>query len=343
MVLAAPRRAHAGPSRTSMNPSRRITTLNSITVQVGRTGVLTPVAELEPVPLAGTVISRATLHNEQEIERKDIREGDTVVIEKAGDIIPAVVRVENPAGHVRSEPFAMPDSCPECGEPVSRREDEVAIRCNNPACRAQVISWLRHFASRKALDIDSLGESLIEQLVNAGLVNTPPDLYRLRKEQLLELERMADKSAERLLNGIANSREQPFWRVLFALGIPHIGESSARSLSAHFPDIDSLMNATPEALQAVPDIGPIVADSLRRYFAAGTSAEVIRELREAGLCFAAQETDDDPGEQPLAGMTFVITGTPARPLPHRGRRGCKSPRRLRFLQHIVQDGLPDCR
>ncbi|MBI3986517.1 MAG: NAD-dependent DNA ligase LigA, partial [Lentisphaerae bacterium] len=204
-------------------PERAETRLSNISVQVGRTGVLTPVAELEPVLLAGSTINRATLHNEDDIARKDIRIGDTVIVEKAGEVIPAVVAVNTARRTGRERAFKMPDRCPACGEPVSRRENEVAWRCENLQCPAQQKRWLRHFASRGAMDIEGLGSALVEQLVDAKLVGDPSDLYTLKHEPVAALERMAEKSAQNLLDGIEASRHRDFWRALFALGIRHVG------------------------------------------------------------------------------------------------------------------------
>lgn len=289
-------------------PERAETTLREITIQVGRTGILTPVAELEPVSVAGSTISRATLHNEDEIRRKDIRIGDRVYVEKAGDVIPAVVGVNTGSRTGKEEPFAMPTECPVCGEPVTRREGEVAVRCDNLQCPAQLKQWLRHFASRGAMDIDGLGDVMIEQLVDTGRVRSPADLYALSMDDLLTLERMGEKSARNLLDGIAASKDRDLWRVIFGLGIRHVGARSAQALEEHFPDMDALIAADDEALVAVNDIGPIVAASIVAYFAGERNREVISSLQKAGVRMQRKKAGA-PKDGPLAGKTFVLTGS----------------------------------
>lgn len=288
-------------------PEQAETRLRDITVQVGRTGVLTPVAELDPVQVSGTTVSRATLHNEEEIRRKDIRIGDRVVVEKAGEIIPAVVRVVADARTGAERPFRMPDTCPACGARVSRRDGEVAVRCENSLCPAQVKSAIRHFARRGAMDIDGLGEALVEQLVDTGLVASPADLYRLTAEAVATLERMAAKSADNLIRGIDASRRREFWRALFALGIRHVGARSAQTLERHFVDIDALRAAPVEALEQIPDVGPVVARSLHDFLHNPQNWAIIEALRAAGVNLA--RTQDAPAAGPLAGKTFVLTGT----------------------------------
>lgn len=291
-------------------PEQEETALLDITIQVGRTGVLTPVAVLEPVFVSGSTVSRATLHNQDEIQRKDIRIGDRVIIEKAGEIIPAVVAVNTGARTGRERIFTMPDTCPECGTPVTRREGEVALRCENNLCPAQVKNAIRHFASRGALDIEGLGESLVEQLVDEGLVASPADLYTLEPGRIADLERMAEKSAENLAAGIMASTRRDFWRVIFALGIRHVGARSAQILEDHYADIDALMAADAQDLEAVPDIGPIVARSIVDFFANQANRRIIGALREAGLTFSRPERPaPDEASGRTAGKSFVLTGT----------------------------------
>jgi DNA ligase (NAD+) len=287
-------------------PEQAETTLHAVSIQVGRTGVLTPVAELEPVQLAGTIVKRATLHNEDEIRRKDIKMGDRVVVEKAGEIIPAVVRVVAEKRTGSEQDFTMPTACPVCGGDVEKREGEVALRCINLQCPAQVKSWLTHFASRGAMDISGLGESLVEQLVDSGLVKNPADLYELTKAEVSGLERMGQKSADNLIRGIAESRSRAFERVLFGLGIRHVGKGAAILLAKAFRDIDALMAAAPEQLESIHDIGPIVGRSVVDYFQSPDTCAVIERLRKAGVNF---EQEEETGSSELKGLTFVLTGT----------------------------------
>ena len=286
-------------------PEQAETTLHAISIQVGRTGVLTPVAELEPVQLAGTTVKRATLHNEDEIRRKDIKIGDRVVVEKAGEIIPAVVRVVTDKRTGSEQEFTMPTACPVCGGDVEKREGEVALRCINLQCPAQVKNWLTHFASRSAMDINGLGESLVEQLVDSGLVKNPAELYSLTKAEVLGLERMGEKSADNLIQGIRESKQRPFERVLFGLGIRHVGKGAAILLAKAFRNIDALMAAEPEQLESIRDIGPIVGKSVVDYFQSPDTCAVIDRLRKAGVNF---EQEEPPGSTELEGLTFVLTG-----------------------------------
>ena len=286
-------------------PEQAETTLHAISIQVGRTGVLTPVAELEPVQLAGTTVKRATLHNEDEIRRKDIKIGDRVVVEKAGEIIPAVVRVVTEKRTGSEQQFIMPTACPVCGGDVEKREGEVALRCINLQCPAQVKNWLTHFASRSAMDINGLGESLVEQLVDSGLVKNPAELYSLTKAEVLGLERMGEKSADNLIQGIRESKQRPFERVLFGLGIRHVGKGAAILLAKAFRNIDALMAAEPEQLESIRDIGPIVGKSVVDYFQSPDTCAVIDRLRKAGVNF---EQEEPPGSTELEGLTFVLTG-----------------------------------
>lgn len=287
-------------------PEQAETTLHAISIQVGRTGVLTPVAELEPVQLAGTTVKRATLHNEDEIRRKDIRIGDRVVVEKAGEIIPAVVKVVTEKRTGKEMEFSMPAECPVCGSEVEQREGEVALRCTNLQCPAQVKNWLTHFASRSAMDINGLGESLVEQLVDSGLVKNPAELYALRKVEVLGLERMGEKSADNLIKGIEESKKRPFERVLLGLGIRHIGKGAAIILAKEFRNIDALMAADTAQLESIRDIGPIVAKSVVEYFRSPDTRAIIGQLREAGVNCRQEEK---AGSSELDGLTFVLTGS----------------------------------
>ena len=288
-------------------PEQAETTLLDITVQVGRTGVLTPVAELEPVQLAGTTVKRATLHNEDEIRRKDIRIGDRVIIEKAGEIIPVVISVVGAKRAADSHAYELPQTCPECDSRVQRIEGEVALRCINLQCPAQVKSWLEHYAARGAMDITGLGESMVEQLVAHNLVNTPADLYQLKSNDLVNLERTGKRSISNLLENIEKSKSRPFAKVLFGLGIRHVGKTAAETLAKAFPDIDALMQASLDELENLHDIGPIVANSLITYFENSEAREVIEALRIAGVTLHRDEANTMGTA--LSEMTFVLTGS----------------------------------
>lgn len=283
------------------------TLLESITLQVGRLGTITPVAELKPVHLAGTTVKRATLHNEDEILRKDIRPGDSVVVEKAGEIIPQVVSVVNPDRSNRSEPFAMPKHCPACGEELIKFEGEVAWRCVNQKCPPQVRERIKHFASRDAMDIEGLGEAVVDQLVDEGLISTYADLYSLKKDDLTGLERMADKSAQNLIDAINKSKEQPLPRVIFALGIRFVGKTVARDLAAHFRSMESIMGADVETMTNVDSIGPKIAESVYRFFKNEKNQELIESLRNAGLTFEMEEKE--LVSMALKDKKIVLTGT----------------------------------
>lgn len=288
-------------------PERAETVINAITVQVGRTGVLTPVAEMTPVTLAGSKISRATLHNAEEISRKDIRIGDHVLIEKAGDVIPAVVNVIKQRRDGSEKKFKMCSKCPVCGGPVTKNEGEVAHRCENLQCPAQLKRWLRHFASRQAMDIEGLGDALVDMLVDKELVHDPADLYSLRKDDLVKLERMGDKSAENLLRSISVSRERELRNVIMALGIPQIGVTSARILEEAFASMQELMQADRMELEKLNDIGPVVAGSIVTFFADPQRIKLIGRLAEAGV--RMQRSYSRPENLPLQEYTYVITGT----------------------------------
>lgn len=284
-----------------------VTRIESITLQVGRLGTITPVAELEPVLLAGTTVKRASLHNEDEIRRKDVRPGDMVVVEKAGEIIPQVVSVVNPEREDRSEPFVMPDRCPACDQQLVKLEGEVAWRCINVECPPQVRERILHFASRDAMDIDGLGIAVTDQLVTLGLVRTPADLYRLTAQEIIPLERMAEKSAGNLIRAIENSKNRSLDRVIHALGIRHVGRTVASDLASHFGSIDAIMNATEEELVSVDSIGPTIAESVRGFFRIEKNREIIGQLKEAGVKLTMEPRKVASGA--LLGKTLVLTGT----------------------------------
>ncbi len=285
-------------------PEEKMTTLLDVEVAVGRTGVLTPTGIFEPVTLAGTTVSRATLHNEDFIREKGLCVGDTVVLRKAGDIIPEVVRV---VSHLpNATPVRLPQSCPSCGEIVTREEGEAALRCTNPDCPAQRLRHLIHFASRDAMDIEGLGPAVLELLVDAGLVAHLDDLYRLEKDAVASLEGLGEKSAENLLTAIEKSKEQELARVLYGLGVRHIGQKAAKLLADRFGSIDAVMQADREKLCAIDGFGEIMADSVWRFFALPSTQELIERLKAVGLQMpCAQKNTDDR----FAGMTFVLTGT----------------------------------
>ncbi|WP_416340889.1 NAD-dependent DNA ligase LigA [Tepidimonas ignava] len=289
----------------------QLTRVLAIEVQVGRTGKLTPVAKLEPVFVGGVTVTNATLHNEDEVLRKDVRVGDTVIVRRAGDVIPEVVAVAPPLPEPRGEPFRMPSHCPVCGSAVVREPGEVDHRCSGGLfCPAQRKQAILHFAQRRAMDIEGLGDKLVDQLVEGGLVRTVADLYRLGLRQLAELPRMADKSANNLLAAIERSKATTLARFVFALGIRHVGESTARDLARHFGRLDAIMDASVEQLQQVPDVGPVVAASVRTFFDQPHNREVVEQLRACGVHWPEGEgaaTSD--AAQPLAGKTLVLTGT----------------------------------
>lgn len=289
-------------------PEQAETTLKEITIQIGRTGVLTPVAELEPVQLAGTVVKRATLHNEDEIKRKDIRVGDRVIVEKAGEIIPAVVRVVTEKRTGNEVAFDMHKACQALGINPVKLEGEVAWRIDDLHHPAMLKRWLTHFASRNGMDIDGLGESIVELLVDAGLVKSPADLYDLKKSQLLGLEGFKEKKAQNLIDGIAASKTRPFDRILFALGIRHVGSGSARVLAQNFPDIGKLMAADVQCLEEIRDIGPVVGKSIVDFFQTSENRQLIERLQAAGVNF---EQAAKTGSDEFTGLTFVLTGTMA--------------------------------
>ena len=280
-----------------------------IDIQVGRTGALTPVARLAPVFVGGVTVTNATLHNEDEVRRKDVRVGDTVVVRRAGDVIPEVVRMLPERRPIMAPEFVLPKTCPVCGSHVVRGADEAVARCSGGLfCPAQRKQALLHFAARRAMDIEGLGEKLVEQLVDADIVRTPADLYRLGLLALANLERMAEKSASNLLEAIERSKTTTLARFIFALGIRNVGESTARDLARHFGALDALLEADEAALLAVPDVGPIVAQCLLQFLAEPHNREVIEQLRATGIVFP--EGEGEAAELgPLAGKTLVLTGT----------------------------------
>jgi DNA ligase (NAD+) len=292
---------------------RARTQLKDITVQVGRTGTLTPVAELEPVPIAGSRVARATLHNEEEIARKDIRVGDWVFVEKAGEVIPAVVGVDTKARTGKEKTFKMPEKCPSCGSKVFRDPELTAVRCINPDCPAQIRRRIEHFAARGAMDIEGLGEAMVDQLVTAGLVAALPDVYALKAEDVSALERMGEKSTANLLTAIEGSKKQPLWRLLFGLGIMHVGASVARKLADKFHTLDKIASASVEELESTEDVGAVVAKEIHDFFRLAHNKRLVETLRKHGLNFGERDERTAPASQELGGETWVITGTLSRP------------------------------
>lgn len=285
-------------------PEEKQTKLIDIEINVGRTGVLTPTAVLEPVLLAGSTVSRATLHNEDMIREKDIRLGDTVIVRKAGDIIPEVLSVVS--HRPDAQPYEMPGLCPSCGAPVHREEGESALRCNNAECPAQLMRVLIHFCSRDAMDIEGLGPAVVELLVGQGLVRTPADLYRLRAQDVEPLERMGKKSAENLIEAIERSKKNDLSRLIFALGIRHIGQKAAKLLALRFGAMEALSKATAEEMEAIDGFGAIMAESAASFFALPQTADLLAQLRGCGV---NMESMEQPRSDALAGKTFVLTGT----------------------------------
>ena len=286
-------------------PEKKPAKVLDIVVQVGRTGVLTPKAVLSPVRLAGTTVTNATLHNQDYITQKDIRIGDTVIVQKAGEIIPEVVEVVPGERPETAQPYFLPDTCPVCGAPVTRDPDGAAVRCTGAECPAQLLRNLTHFASRNAMDIDGLGPAVMNQLIESGLVKTAADLYGLRAEEIAQLDRMGAKSAQNAVEAIAKSRENDLWRLLFALGIRQVGEKAAKVLAAHFGSFDALANASEEELTAIDDVGPITARYLREWLESPQSKDLIARLKVAGV---NMESRTKPVDSRFAGQTFVLTG-----------------------------------
>ena len=302
----------------------QITTVLGIDVQVGRTGKLTPVAKLAPVFVGGVTVTNATLHNEDEARRKDVRVGDTVIVRRAGDVIPEVVGVVLPTGvhpnQERGPIFTMPHTCPVCGSAAVREEGEADYRCTGGLfCSAQRKQAILHFAQRRAVEVEGLGDKLVEQLVDTGTIHTLPDLYRLGLTALANLDRMADKSAQNMVAALEKSKHTTLPRFLFGLGIRHVGESTAKELARHFGTLDAIMNASADTLLQVNDVGPVVALSIRTFFDQPHNVEVVEQLRACGITWPEGEPAST-GPKPLAGKTFVITGT----LPTLGRDAAKN-------------------
>ena len=290
-------------------PEKKESRVLDIIVQVGRTGVLTPKVIVEPVRLAGTTVSAATLHNQDNIDRLDLRIGDTVLLQKAGEIIPEVLSVNKEKRPEGTVPFVMPMACPVCGSPVVRDEDGAALRCTSPECPAQRLRNIAHFASREAMDIEGLGISVCDSLINSGLVQDASDLYYLKAESVAALERMGEKSAENLINAIENSKQAGLARLLCAFGIRQVGQKAAKVLASYYRDLDELMAADAETLTTIPDIGAVTAGFLVDWFQNPQSQDLISKLRTAGVSFASREEKRDDR---FAGLTFVLTGTLSR-------------------------------
>jgi DNA ligase (NAD+) len=293
-------------------PTTTQTRLLKININVGRTGVLNPWAELEPVEVGGVIVERATLHNEEDIKRKDLREGDMVIVQRAGDVIPQVVAPLTDLRTGKEKPFRMPEHCPSCGTPVVRVPGEVAVRCPNPDCPAKRSEGIKHFVSKDAMDIDGVGDKLVERLQELGLVSDAADLYRLSAGELAGLERLGEKSAANIVAAIAASKERSPVRVIFALGIPHVGSENAEVLLGRFGSIRALSRATVEEISQTPGIGPVIAESVWAFFHNERNLRLLDRLERAGLKIS---TPVEPGPQggeaagPLAGKTFVLTGT----------------------------------
>ena len=298
----SPRWAIAG----KFKPQQETTLIISISVQVGRTGALTPVAELEPVNVGGVIVKRATLHNQDEIDRKDVREGDRVIIQRAGDVIPEVVSVIKSKRNRASKPYHIPAECPVCGATVKRLPGEAVHTCQNRSCPAQLKESIKHFASKGAMDIDGLGDKLIEALVDKELIRNVSDLYTLTLEQLSSMERMADKSGQNILSSLDKSRDTTLGRFLYALGIRHVGEQTGRVLADEFKDFESIRNAEVDSLESIEGVGPIVARSVRNFFRDGKNKYTIKRLFQLGIKFS--EIPEKRSDV-LKGLTFVITGT----------------------------------
>lgn len=286
-------------------PEQKESRVADIVVQVGRTGVLTPKAVLEPVRLAGTTVTNATLHNQDYITEKDIRIGDTVVVQKAGEIIPEIVSVVKEKRPEGTKPYHLPDKCPVCGAAVLRDPDGAAVRCTGAECPAQLLRNMIHFASRDAMDIDGVGPAVLQQLIESGLVSNPADLYDLRAEQLEGLDRMGKKSAQNAVDAIARSKENDLWRLIFALGIRQVGAKAAKILATHFGSMDGLRRATVEELTEIDDVGAVTADYITRWMQSDQAADLLARLQKAGV---NMECHQELVDRRFAGMTFVLTG-----------------------------------
>jgi DNA ligase (NAD+) len=302
MVSRSPRWAVA----VKFAPTQATTVIEDIVIGVGRTGVLTPVAVMKPVQVGGVTVSRATLHNEDEIAKKDVRIGDTVIVQRAGDVIPEVVKVVEGRRNGSERPFRMPEKCPVCGSKVVRLEGEVAHRCIDLACPAQIRENIKHFVSRGGMDIEGMGDRIVSQLLDAGLIRDPADLYAITKEQLLDLERFADKSADNLIQAITRSKRPPLERLLFALGIRHVGEYVAKILARKFGSVAKIEAASQEELTAIDGIGPTIAESIFKFFHEPHNLKVIRKLEQANVRPVVEKQATSGA---LAGKTFVFTGS----------------------------------
>lgn len=304
-VSRAPRfaLAHKYPAQEAL------TTVQAIEVQVGRTGAITPVARLAPVFVGGVTVTNATLHNEDEVHRKDVRVGDTVFVRRAGDVIPEVVSVVHEHRPAEAPAFVMPTACPVCGSHIERLPDEAIARCTGGLiCAAQRKQAVLHFAQRRAMDIEGLGEKLVDQLVEGGLIHTPADLFKLGMMALAHLDRMAEKSAQNIVEALSKAKHTTLPRFIFALGIRHVGEATAKDLARYFGSLDAVMDASEAQLLQVPDVGPVVAQSIAHFFAEPHNCEVIAQLRAAGVQWPESEPTGNT-QQHLAGQTFVLTGT----------------------------------
>ena len=286
-------------------PEQKESRVADIVVQVGRTGVLTPKAVLEPVRLAGTTVTNATLHNQDYITEKDIRIGDTVVVQKAGEIIPEIVSVVKEKRPEGTKPYHLPDKCPVCGAAVLRDPDGAAVRCTGAECPAQLLRNMIHFASRDAMDIDGVGPAVLQQLIESGLVSNPADLYDLRAEQMEGLDRMGKKSAQNAVDAIARSKENDLWRLIFALGIRQVGAKAAKILATHFGSMDGLRRATAEELTEIDDVGAVTADYITHWMQSDQAADLLARLQKAGV---NMECHQELVDRRFAGMTFVLTG-----------------------------------
>ncbi|MBQ9902092.1 MAG: NAD-dependent DNA ligase LigA [Clostridia bacterium] len=287
-------------------PEQKETVLRDIEVTVGRTGVLTPTGIFDPVLLAGTSVSRASLHNQDYITQKDIRIGDTVVLRKAGEIIPEVVSV---AVHGEGAPYQLPEVCPSCGEKVFRLEDEAALRCLNPDCPAQLLRNIIHFASRDAMDIEGMGPAVIEQLIAAGLIQSPADIYLLTEEKIASLDRMGKKSAQNLIAAIEKSKSNDLYKLIYALGIRHIGESASRLLAGRFGTMQALTQATADSFASIDGFGEVMAESVVDFFSTTHAKDLIQRFANLGVNMTARSGEDENSSDKLQGLTFVITGT----------------------------------
>lgn len=293
-------------------PEQAVTRLKKVVLQVGKTGVITPVAYLEPVHLAGTTVSRATLHNFEEMERKDIRVNDYVAVQKAGEIIPQVVKVIKEKRTGREYAFKPPKTCPECGGEATRDRDEVYLRCHNPLCPAQAKRRIRYFASRDAMDIEGLGPAVIDQLVDKGMLEDYADIYYLELDQLVGLERMAKKSSQNLIDAIEKSKKRDLDRLICAMGIQHVGAHSADVLAEHFGSLDELAHAKPETLEEIQEVGPVMAESIAKFFSDPHTRSIIKKLKNAGVNTKRLKEKKKPKKSKIAGMTIVVTGTLSR-------------------------------